>query len=403
METKTKTLADMPEILDEAKKKVETKKEVIEELEGVSPELAEKFGLVVADKEGVPDEWLVDESLLLKGAVNLLAADGGTGKTTFAGFLASLVIKETGKRVLYWSFEDDSKAVAQKIGINKKLVLMNPKELPRISTEKGYEEIGKLIKQLDTPLLIVDPISAVIGDINKAHEVQSVLNGFRNLAADTGCTILGIHHVKKYEDNGPLVSCVTGTRAWTNTPRNVLVMAKTKAHGVCIEVAKKNHSGLFGKTWQIVGEKDSKTGYWRDTELQAFDAIGIITNDRAISSGSKNEDDLSDPVFTKLQSLFGDQPFTRDDLEAKSDNNEDLYQKFFRWKKRECNSSKFRELDPGESKHNNKGRPMKTWQLNERWYFDEDSEDGEIPFTEEEAQSRLPIDDMVEEENDFER
>ena len=77
-------------------------------------------------------------------------------------------------------------------------------------------------------LVVVDPVTSVLeGNVNshRDQDVQRTVAALRLVAQDTDCAIVLVIHLKKGSDANA-AERVTGSRAWVNSARSMLVMAK---------------------------------------------------------------------------------------------------------------------------------------------------------------------------------
>lgn len=192
-------------------------------------------------------EW-VWKDWLAKGKLHILAGQAGTGKTTLALSLASIISKggqfadgSLAKKgtVLIWSGED---------GINDTLaprLSAASADLSKVFFISGYEDIyqkrsfdpatdmhallTKLESIRDVSLLIIDPIvSAISGDSHKNGEVRRGLQPLVDLARDLNCAVLGITHLSKGGQGKEPLERVTGSLAFGAVARVVMIAAKIK-------------------------------------------------------------------------------------------------------------------------------------------------------------------------------
>lgn len=148
---------------------------------------------------------------LVRGAVNLLEGDPGTGKTyllcTIAAFFSAGIALPGQKKshpmnVLFMSAEDDPDTT-----LVRRLTRMGA-DLGRISYTTRYfqleeEALGwieKHIAEKGVELVILDPLLAYMQggiDMNKANETRPFMARLAELAKRTNVTIIGLRHLTK--------------------------------------------------------------------------------------------------------------------------------------------------------------------------------------------------------------
>jgi putative DNA primase/helicase len=178
---------------------------------------------------------------LARGKLHLIAGSGGTGKTTIAVAIASIIsrggilpdgTKAPAGSVLIWSGED-----ALDDGLVPRLCASGADQ-SRIFFISGTDHGGRNrpfdpaadmdrlateAKSMRPALLILDPIlSAVSGDSHKAAEVRRGLQPVVDLAMDLDCAVLGITHFGKGTAGRDVTERVLGSQAFGALARVVL-------------------------------------------------------------------------------------------------------------------------------------------------------------------------------------
>lgn len=187
-----------------------------------------------------PIDWLWDKKIA-KGKVTLIAGDPGLGKSQVTIHLAATIStggnfpggsKATKGQVLFFSAEDDPGDT-----INPRLEAAGA-DLTRVhlfstSIKRGKEtsfdlskDVSLLEKALATPeladtsLIIVDPITAFLGDTD-SHvnaEVRALLSQLSKLASKHGMAIVVVTHLNKSSGGSPL-NKITGSLAFIAAAR----------------------------------------------------------------------------------------------------------------------------------------------------------------------------------------
>jgi RecA-family ATPase len=201
----------------------------------------------MAEVNEKPITWLWNGFVPL-GKLTLLAGAGGTGKSTLAFSMASIVTTggawpdvtrcNVAGNVLIWSSEDDPADV-----IKPRLLAMNA-DVNRVGTIRAVKTLadGEIpfdpARDMDAlrdaaitiggvTLLIIDPIvSAVSGDMHKANDVRRSLQAIVDFAAEMNCAVIGITHFAKSTAGRNPSERVIGSQAFAAFARMVLVAAK---------------------------------------------------------------------------------------------------------------------------------------------------------------------------------
>lgn len=234
-------------------------------LEGIEKEAKKKgsgFETLKQPKEKKKQEWWVPD-MLPKERLILLAAQGGTGKTSLAFYLADMLTRQgwviddgTPVRAAYWSFEDEPQDFVNKMGPNENVLFLRWNKLhPFGGKEEDIEELKEYLFARNAQLLFIDPVSALLTeDGNNNQAVRQVLNKLLAIASEMGATIVGVHHCRKGGAK-TIRELIMGASAWVDTARHVLTMVKSEDERVFLEVAKSNVGGK-GVSWEIYSEID---------------------------------------------------------------------------------------------------------------------------------------------------
>ena len=224
---------------------------------------------------------------LAGGKLHIAAGSPGTGKTTIALSLAAAITSKgqwpDGSRapageVAIWSGEDDpADTLVPRL-------LAAGADLARILFVSGTREAGgesrpfdpatdtrhlaRALAGCDVRLLIVDPVvSAVAGDSHKNTETRRALQPLVDLAASTGCAVLGITHFSKGTQGRDPVERVTGSIAFGALARLVFAAAKATdddANGDGCDrlfVRSKSNIGPDGGGWRYALEQVAVPGH----------------------------------------------------------------------------------------------------------------------------------------------
>lgn len=277
-------------------------------------------------------EWWIPE-LLPKGKLVLLSAEGGTGKTSLAAYLAMELAKKD-VRVCYWSFEDDPQDFTNK-GMRHYNIMpvhvVDDKEF--IPTEDNVTALWNFLAENCTGLLIIDPIAQLAsGDINDNQKVRALLAPFVQMASQLDMTILGIHHFRKpgKVGGGSVKHSATGAAAWVNSARHCLSLVKNDDGDLLLEVSKSNIAKT-GTSWEVRTEINK----------YAYKVVGLdrVEDGAAQAALEEPKKKRIPPVMAALKEEFDiGQAFTLSDVDRLGNR-----KSFYNYKDR--NPNEFQELE----------------------------------------------------------
>lgn len=176
------------------------------------------------------------------GKVTVIQGDAGDGKSTFILKLAAMLTNGEPMpftdgnnlepmNVIYQSTEDDADdtIVPRFIsagGNTEKLLFTNEKEHYLSFSD---ERLLEAIRATKAKLIILDPLSAYIGEstsINSANEVRSQFRPLIDIAKEQGCAIVIVHHMNKAMGQ-KAVNRAVGSVDIVGAARSVLMVART--------------------------------------------------------------------------------------------------------------------------------------------------------------------------------
>lgn len=277
-------------------------------------------------------EWWIPE-LLPKNKLVLLSAEGGTGKTSLAAYLAMELAKKD-VRVAYWSFEDNPQDFTNKGMYHYNISIMHAVgDKVFTATEENITSLWNFLVEDGVEFLIIDPIAQLAsGDINDNQKVRALLAPFIEMADQAGITILGIHHFRKPSkgSGGSVKHSATGAAAWVNSARHCLSLVKNEVGDLLLEVSKSNIART-GTAWEVETEV-TKYAY----KVTGLNRVEDGAAQAALSEPSKKR---VPPVVTALKEEFDiGKAFTLNDVMRLGN-----VKSFYNYKSR--NPDEFQELE----------------------------------------------------------
>lgn len=274
-------------------------------------------------------DWLWERKIP-KGALSMISGEGGVGKSQLSLYIASCVsrgvpfheselFKVEKQRVLLITGEDVAETTIVPRALAAGADVSMIEIIDFVCKEDGtrdYINITRDIHNLqvflkernDVGLLIIDPISAYLGDTDSHNnaEVRGALLGLSKLAEDFNVAIIMINHLNK--GNGRTASSrIMGSQAFNNVVRASYAVIKDDAERKFLPI--KNNIG------------DDKSGLRYYIEESMVDNVqtskvtfmpGVIFDDvNDEMNGDKKDTKLDDAIdFLKKELTVGAKEFT---------------------------------------------------------------------------------------------
>lgn len=252
---------------------------------------------------------------LPRGVVSMLAAHGGTGKSTIALMLC--VATALGRplfgvdtvqcNALFVSLEDSASVVRHRLAnicekwcvnpasLDGKLTIADGTGAPELFTAdhraagaktRTYFEMNQLVKSGEVGLVVVDNSSdAYGGDEIQRRQVRAFIRALMEVAKPVNCALLLLAHVDKstsrlkQPENSEGYS---GSTAWNNSVRSRLFMKRDESGKLNIEHQKSN----LGRC------REPLTLTWREGELPQLEtSVEIFLDPQIAAVRSKADDD----------------------------------------------------------------------------------------------------------------
>ena len=261
---------------------------------------------------------------LPRGVVSMLAAHGGTGKSTIALMLC--VATSLGRQLfgldtvqcnaLFVSLEDSASVVrhrlaniCEKWGVNPasldgKLTIADGTDDPELFTAdhraagaktRTYFEMNQLVKSGEVGLVVVDNASdAYGGDEIQRRQVRAFIRALMEVAKPVNCALLLLAHVDKSTSRSKLPENsegYSGSTAWNNSVRSRLFMKRDERGNLNIEHQKSN----LGRCHEPL------TLNWREGELPQLETSVEMSLDPQIAAVRSKAD--GDRCITLLKMI----------------------------------------------------------------------------------------------------
>lgn len=195
----------------------------------------------------IPIHWLW-EGRIAYNKITLISGEPGKGKSQLTCLLASAVSSggefykgqraEKGKVCIISAEDDEDDTIAPRLtayGANMENIFSVKATIDKTTKKVSPLDISKHIEKLNTSLpkdiklIIVDPISAFLGDTdsNNNSAVRGVLMGLQLLAKERKCAIVAITHNNKNSTDRAATSKVMGSLAFVAAVRMAYSVQKS--------------------------------------------------------------------------------------------------------------------------------------------------------------------------------
>ncbi len=291
----------------------------------------------LSDLYAEPDEAIdyLWENTLIKGGLSLLVAKPKVGKSTLAQNLALALAKgeasflgrniTTSGAVVYLAFEEkrgEVKRHFKKMGADENLPIFVH---VGIAPEQAIAELRKAVIDKEALLAIIDPLQRLVRvpDLNDYSSVSLALEPLMQIARDTGCHILLIHHANKgiTREGG---DSILGSTAIFGSVDCAMIMKRTES---CRTIESQQRYGVdLPRTvlaYDVLTGLTSSSGSLEDVQIaECGKAILDLLTGNAITEKEIKEgitDHKGGAVSKSLRRLYEEGKIQRKGLGKKSD------------------------------------------------------------------------------------
>ena len=260
------------------------------------------------------------------GKITLLQGDPGDGKSKLVlNLIAMLTNGESLPftdeerepiKVIYQTTEDDKQdTVVPRFnssggdGGNLIFICEDEKHL-----SFGDKRIRKTIEKYNAKLLVLDPLSAYVGEgtsMNSANDMRAEFNNLIEVGQDTGCAIIIVSHMNKASDSSPMYR-TCGSIDIAASARSILAVARNP-HSENIDerylVQVKNNLARKGNAI-IFDMCDKGVEFIEETEMTAEEAFSFF----APRMGRPNETEIQ--IQSEIKDMLKDGEMLATDCEA---------------------------------------------------------------------------------------
>ena len=272
-------------------------------------------------------DWLI-KGYIPKAVLTLLIGDKGAGKTTYCVSIAVEMILKTGKRVIYYSDENDP------VGVIMNIVLEKVKSLyPNASPEKIKEKLnfvrGKFeifpcetnkihthkqvydeFDHIDSNtycMVIIDPIADIIEDLASNKEARPIMIALKNVAKNTQVPFLLTLNRKKNIKETEFIDQGMGAATIPNVARHVLYLKKVKGQdniSVLFKVASNYDTTDGGMLFSYKPGKDEAIGCLETESVLIESRDEIVETYIKSDEGGKQILSKKDEIKKQVDALF---------------------------------------------------------------------------------------------------
>lgn len=145
------------------------------------------------------------------GTLSIVAGKPGLGKSTLETGIAAELSRE-GHTILISNIEDDPATVVRpRLDVANadldRVLVMGGEDAPLLP--RDFDALAELVADSGARCVIIDPIAAHFRPERRVHD-RACTTRLQQIARDTGCAIIGIHHTVKQSVDGTALSYIGG-------------------------------------------------------------------------------------------------------------------------------------------------------------------------------------------------
>lgn len=301
----------------------------------------------ISDIEAKPIRWLWP-GRIARGKVSMIAGNPGLGKSQITASMAAIVstgghwpvdpsVCERGS-VVFLSAEDDAadtirpRLEASNADLSRIFILDAVREISEkgeqqergFNLSKDIPRLGELLEKLnDVALVVIDPISAYLGDTDshKNADVRALLTPLTKLAEQYSVAVVCVSHLNKGGASSEALMRVTGSLAFVAASRAAFVIAKDPQNmrRRVFLPAKNNigndQSGLAFSIESVLLQGDITTSHIR----WEAKAVTDMTADQALAPDLPGENTGQDVAVEWLRDLLENGPISAKEVKNHAD------------------------------------------------------------------------------------
>lgn len=267
---------------------------------------------------------------LIRENLNLIAGDGGTGKSYLSLAIAAAIttgmqpdgmpgqLEDGAGNVLFFTTEDDAPQIRNrfdKLGGDVARFFLPPKD--RYADLADLSPIRDWVREASARLIVFDPVQSFLNgaDMNKASDVRPMLDRLRDLCREEHCTAVLLAHSNKSEKMGKAQYRVAGTGDFVNGCRSALLVGFHPSEEGIRVAAHMKTNGEYGPSFRFAVEADGLR--WMGEDSSTAEQIMNAPRIRRTSQRTESINPVVTLIIREVQAHGGAwEPTSTDMIEA---------------------------------------------------------------------------------------